>query len=90
MRRAMRLTERLSRVYTASHRAVGRRATSRPALRLCRLEHLLRPFNPRRRAMEQRKARLKAGLRDAAVGVDFHLWWHPHNFSRHPRESLIS
>ncbi len=50
----------------------------------------LRPFNPRRRAIEPlRKARLKAGLRDAARrGRIFHLWWHPHNFSRHPRESF--
>ena len=50
----------------------------------------LRPYDPRRRALEPlRRARLKAGLRDAARrGRIFHLWWHPHNFARHPRESF--
>ena len=33
--------------------------------------------------------RLVRGLRDAARrGRIFHLWWHPHNFTRHPSESF--
>ena len=50
----------------------------------------LRPYSPRRRALEpRRRARLVAGLRTAARrGRLFHLWWHPHNFARHPGESF--
>jgi hypothetical protein len=50
----------------------------------------LRPYSPRRRALEpRRRARLVAGLRTAARrGRLFHLWWHPHNFARHPEESF--
>jgi len=32
---------------------------------------------------------LVSGLRDAARrGRIFHLWWHPHNFARHPDQSF--
>jgi peptidoglycan/xylan/chitin deacetylase (PgdA/CDA1 family) len=50
----------------------------------------LRPYVPNRRALEPlRIARLKAGLRDAGRrGRIFHLWWHPHNFARFPRQSF--
>jgi Polysaccharide deacetylase len=50
----------------------------------------LRPYSPTRRALEpRRRARLVAGLRSAARrGRLFHLWWHPHNFARHPQESF--
>lgn len=50
----------------------------------------LREFDPGRKMLEPlRRARLIAGLRDAARrGRIFHLWWHPHNFSRHPRQSF--
>jgi hypothetical protein len=50
----------------------------------------LRPYAERRRSLEpRRRARLVAGLRSAARrGRLFHLWWHPHNFARHPRESF--
>ncbi|HXQ60665.1 MAG TPA: hypothetical protein VN799_11210 [Acidimicrobiales bacterium] len=50
----------------------------------------LRPYSPRRQALEPRRhARLVAGLRTAAHrGRLFHLWWHPHNFARHPEESF--
>jgi peptidoglycan/xylan/chitin deacetylase (PgdA/CDA1 family) len=46
----------------------------------------LRPYNPKLRHLEPlRKARLVAGLRDAARRHRiFHLWWHPHNFARYP------
>jgi len=49
-----------------------------------------RPFDPKRKALEPlRLARIKAGLRSAARhGRIFHLWWHPHNFSRYPRQSF--
>jgi peptidoglycan/xylan/chitin deacetylase (PgdA/CDA1 family) len=50
----------------------------------------LRPYSPKRKALEPlRRARLLAGLRSAARrGRLFHLWWHPHNFARHPAESF--
>ena len=50
----------------------------------------LRPYTPNRRALEPlRRARLLAGLHSAARrGRLFHLWWHPHNFARHPQESF--
>lgn len=50
----------------------------------------LRPYSPRRRSLEPaRRARIVSGLRVAARrGRLFHLWWHPHNFARHPEESF--
>jgi len=50
----------------------------------------LRPYSPQRRALEPlRRSRVVAGLRSAARrGRLFHLWWHPHNFARHPRENF--
>jgi hypothetical protein len=50
----------------------------------------LRPYDPRLRRLEPlRLARLRSGLRHAArTGRIFHLWWHPHNFSRHQRENF--
>jgi peptidoglycan/xylan/chitin deacetylase (PgdA/CDA1 family) len=50
----------------------------------------LRPYSPRRRHLEPlRKARLMAGMGDAARRHRiFHLWWHPHNFARHPEASF--
>ncbi len=50
----------------------------------------LRPYSPRRARLEPIKLRrLVAGLRDAARRRRiFHLWWHPHNFARHPDESF--
>jgi len=50
----------------------------------------LRPYSPPRRHLEPLKhRRLVSGMRDAARRRRiFHLWWHPHNFARHPRESF--
>lgn len=50
----------------------------------------LRPYSPRRRALEPlRRSRILSGLRAAARrGRIFHLWWHPHNFARHPSENF--
>jgi peptidoglycan/xylan/chitin deacetylase (PgdA/CDA1 family) len=50
----------------------------------------LRPYSPGRRQLEALKMRrLVSGLRDAARrGRIFHLWWHPHNFVRHPDQSF--
>ena len=50
----------------------------------------LRPYAPQRRRLDPlRLRRLTAGMRDAARrGRIFHLWWHPHNFTRHPTESF--
>jgi hypothetical protein len=46
----------------------------------------LRPYSPATKRLEAlRRSRLFAGLRDAARRSRiFHLWWHPHNFARHP------
>lgn len=34
--------------------------------------------------------RILREMRSAAIkGRDFHLWWHPHNFGRHPQENLF-
>ena len=50
----------------------------------------LRPYTPQRRHLDPlRLRRLVSGMRDAARrGRIFHLWWHPHNFTRHPTESF--
>jgi peptidoglycan/xylan/chitin deacetylase (PgdA/CDA1 family) len=49
----------------------------------------LRPYAPGRKRLDTLKLRrLVSGLRDAArQSRIFHLWWHPHNFARHPEES---
>lgn len=50
----------------------------------------LRPMSPSRRWLEPLQlARITSGLRDAARnGRIFHLWWHPHNFTRHPDANI--
>ena len=50
----------------------------------------LRPYSPGRRRLEPlRLRRLLSGMRHAAHhGQVFHLWWHPHNFNRHPTENF--
>jgi len=50
----------------------------------------LRPYSPQRRHLEPlKRRRLVSGMRDAARRQRiFHLWWHPHNFARHPRGSF--
>jgi hypothetical protein len=50
----------------------------------------LRPYSPGRSQLDSLKMRrLVSGLRDAARrGRIFHLWWHPHNFARHPAQSF--
>lgn len=50
----------------------------------------LRPYAPRLRRLDPvRGKRLAWAMRRAAKRREiFHLWWHPHNFGAHPRESL--
>lgn len=50
----------------------------------------LRPFSPRLAALDSlRLRRIRASMAHAAEhGLVYHLWWHPHNFGRHPDESL--
>lgn len=50
----------------------------------------LRPYDPRVRALDPlRLARITRAMTHAAArGEIFHLWWHPHNFGRRPRESM--
>ena len=51
----------------------------------------LRPYSPSRRRLEPiRLQRLTTAMRHAAQnGLDFHLWWHPHNFGTNTAENLL-
>ena len=55
-----------------------------------RASFYLRPWTPVRRRLERRQlARLTRALEAAArEGEILHLWWHPHNFGRHPEPNL--
>jgi len=55
-----------------------------------RASAFLRPTTPRGRHLEPlRLRRIEGALRGAAQrGEIYHLWWHPHNFGRHPEENL--
>jgi hypothetical protein len=50
----------------------------------------LRPYAPRRRALEKlRLHRITNAMEQAAQMVEtFHLWWHPHNFGVHLKENI--
>jgi hypothetical protein len=50
----------------------------------------LRPYNPRRRALEPLRLRRIEGalLHAAREGEIFHLWWHPHNFGTYLEENM--
>jgi peptidoglycan/xylan/chitin deacetylase (PgdA/CDA1 family) len=50
----------------------------------------LRPYSSTRRQLEPlRMKRLKRAMTSAArAGVDFHLWWHPHNFGTNTTRNL--
>jgi hypothetical protein len=50
----------------------------------------LRPFSQRLAPLDPlRLRRIRASMQHAARnGLIYHLWWHPHNFGRHPKESL--
>lgn len=51
---------------------------------------LLRPYRPAELFLNKLKIRrIKREIADAAIlGKMYHLWWHPHNFGHHPKESL--
>jgi peptidoglycan/xylan/chitin deacetylase (PgdA/CDA1 family) len=55
-----------------------------------RASSMLRPYLPSLRHLEGlRLERICRSLRSAARhGRFLHLWWHPHNFARHPEENL--
>jgi peptidoglycan/xylan/chitin deacetylase (PgdA/CDA1 family) len=55
-----------------------------------RASFFVRPYAPRLRSLEGlRGRRLRHALRSAARRKRIvHLWWHPHNFGRHPDECL--
>lgn len=55
-----------------------------------RASAFLRPYSPRLRHLDGLRFRRLAGAmtRAAKTGKVFHLWWHPHNFGRYPKESL--
>ena len=50
----------------------------------------LRPYNSRLRKLDQLKlGRISAAMgKAAASGLDFHLWWHPHNFGADTTENI--
>lgn len=52
--------------------------------------HYLRPYSPRLRHLERLKLRRLTGDLDVAAKSNgiLHLWWHPENFGRYPRENL--
>jgi peptidoglycan/xylan/chitin deacetylase (PgdA/CDA1 family) len=52
----------------------------------------LRPWTPALSRLEPLKLmRIRNEMRQAAAsGGLFHLWWHPHNFGRHPVQNLAS
>jgi peptidoglycan/xylan/chitin deacetylase (PgdA/CDA1 family) len=51
---------------------------------------LLRPYNPKESFLNSRKInRILSEMTYAAKnGEVYHLWWHPHNFGLHPKESM--
>ena len=51
---------------------------------------LYRPWRPKYAIENKLKIRriLNEMTRAAKKGAYYHLWWHPHNFGRHPRECL--
>ena len=51
---------------------------------------LLRPYRPKELFLNNMKiARINAEMERAARKNEvYHLWWHPHNFGRHPKESM--
>lgn len=54
-----------------------------------RASHFLRPVSPRARGRALLLRRIRNSLRAAASrGEIYHLWWHPHNFGRHPEANL--
>ena len=55
-----------------------------------RASHFLRPWTPRLAPL--RSSHLERITRDmrraARLGRVLHIWWHPHNFGRHPEENM--
>lgn len=50
---------------------------------------LLRPYRQGSVFNQKRIHRIKSELEQAcANGRSYHLWWHPHNFGKYPRENL--
>lgn len=64
-----------------------REIVERPGLRNVRASMFLRAHAPRDPALARlHLRRVIRGMRHAAhSGSVFHLWWHPHNFARHPK-----
>lgn len=51
---------------------------------------LLRPYSDSKLLTTLKMSRIKKEMEKAAsLGEIYHLWWHPHNFGEHPKESLI-
>jgi peptidoglycan/xylan/chitin deacetylase (PgdA/CDA1 family) len=52
----------------------------------------LRPYDPRLKNLNEIRIRRIMGemAKAAEKGEVYHLWWHPHNFGSHPKQSLRS
>lgn len=63
----------------------------RPGLPVCiPASRLLRPYRPEELFLNKIKiSRIKNEMERAAKEAEvYHLWWHPHNFGHHPKESM--
>ncbi|CAL66964.1 polysaccharide deacetylase family protein [Christiangramia forsetii] len=50
---------------------------------------LLRPYSSNKKLNNLKLYRIKEEMTKAALANEiYHLWWHPHNFGNHPKESL--
>jgi hypothetical protein len=89
LRRAVRLADTYGGVHPPPTLAWGA-VRGRDGLCDVPASAFLRPYAPgRKRLQPLQRQRLVAGMRDAARrGRIFHLWWHPHNFTRYPTESF--
>jgi peptidoglycan/xylan/chitin deacetylase (PgdA/CDA1 family) len=89
-RRAFRLADAYLPLSGAHTHAVSKARHHDRSLRAVPASAFLRPFDPRTRVLDGlRLRRIKGAMtRAARRGELFHLWWHPHNFGRRPRESM--
>jgi peptidoglycan/xylan/chitin deacetylase (PgdA/CDA1 family) len=89
LRRATRLADTY--VNVAGHQLFGwNDIVESSGLANVRASAFLRPYSPRRAALESlRLKRITAALDEAAKSKQlFHLWWHPHNFGIHLQENI--
>lgn len=88
LQRALRLLDAYLNLYGHNTHALGECLQSRPFN--FPASRFLRPWSARLAPLDGlRLARIKNAMTDAAVRQRlFHLWWHPHNFGRHPEKNI--